>query len=293
MNKDELTNKDKVTNEDNSEIINKLYSNNDISEKHNSKIEYSEINKLKDDDESESKKFIKEMHELADKNESKNNVIVLGLGLVIASIIVFSIFMNTSFMKPKTDVAANEPVKKVTNEPVKKVTNEPVKKTTVDSSPTKNATLKPIETSDKIDKYLSVAANRTSVLKKSVALNKGSRKALTTALLSEILRSNSIAIPKTTSSINQLKTDLIAMGWKKNTDFTKLKKGDICFTIDMPEKPGAPSHAFIFMSWVKNGKTDYANICDGQVEEFNNILHKRNLSVSTPQKDKFSFFLRK
>ena len=108
MNKD----KDKITNKENSEIINKLYSNNNISEKHNSKIEYSGMTKLKDDGESE--KYIKEMHELADKNEFKNNVVVLGLGIVIVSVIIFSILMNTSFMKPKTDVADNKVVTKNT-----------------------------------------------------------------------------------------------------------------------------------------------------------------------------------
>ncbi len=61
----------------------------------------------------------------------------------------------------------------------------------------------------------------------------------------------------------------------------------------MPERPGVPSHAYVFMGWVEDGKTDYANICDGQVEEFGNILHKRNVSIATTQKDKFSFFLKK
>jgi hypothetical protein len=61
----------------------------------------------------------------------------------------------------------------------------------------------------------------------------------------------------------------------------------------MPDSPGTPSHAYIFMGWVEDGKTDYANICDGQVEEFGNILHNRNVSIATAQKDKFSFFLKK
>ena len=47
-----------------------------------------------------------------------------------------------------------------------------------------------------------------------------------------------IAIPTNTSTVKQLVTDLTSMDWKKNTDFTKLEKGDICFTTDIPEKPG-------------------------------------------------------
>jgi len=61
----------------------------------------------------------------------------------------------------------------------------------------------------------------------------------------------------------------------------------------MPDKPGVPSHVYVFMGWVEDGKTDYAYVCDGQVEEYGTILHKRNISIATAQKDKFSFFLRK
>ena len=83
------------------------------------------------------------------------------------------------------------------------------------------------------------------------------------------------------------------MDWKKDTDLSQLEKGDLCFTTDMPKKVGVPSHAYVFMGWVEDGKTDCAYVCDGQIEEYGNILHKRNISISTEQKDKFSFFLRK
>lgn len=276
-------NNDKISNKENSEIINKLYSNNSVSEKPNSKIEHNGITKLRDDGESE--KYIKEMHELADKNELKNNVVVLGLGIVIISVIMFSILMNTSFMKPKTDLAESGVIPK----------------NTVDISSTENSALKPVETSqdasektsNKIFEYLNVEANRTSALKNAVDLNKGSKKGVTVYLLSEILRSNNIAIPTNTSNVEQLMNGLTSLGWEKNSDFTKLEKGDICFTTDMPEKPGVPSHTYIFMGWVEDGKTDYAFVCDGQVEEYGDTLHKRNISIPTSEKDKFSFFLRK
>ena len=278
MNKDDLKNEE---NKDNSEIINDLYSNKDTSENYNSKTEYDSSTKLKND--AESDKYIKEMHELADKNELKNNVVVLGLGIVIVSIIIFSILMNTSLMKPKADVAVSKSV---------------VKNSNASSSPkpvihTKANTNKPIVAPINIYEYLNIEANRTDLLKKAVALNHGSKKGLNVYLLSEILRANTYAIPAKTTTVKQLMVALTSMGWKKNRNFTQLQKGDICFTTDMPGKVGSPSHAYVFMSWVKEGKTDYANICDGQVEEFGSILHKRNLSITTTTKDKFSFFLRK
>ncbi|MGH4122423.1 MAG: hypothetical protein ACREV6_05785 [Clostridium sp.] len=258
--------KNNQTEKETSESINSLYSNNNL-EKHKTKS--SEPTQLKDH--AEGQKYIKEMHELADKNEFKNNAIVLGLFIVIAAIIVFSILMNTSFMKPKTDVVAKKTVTK----------------STVDSD------VKTVTSQKKIYDYLDVEANRTSMLKKAVGLNKGSKTGVTVYLLSEILRSNDIAIPVDTSTVKQLATDLTSMGFKKNTDVTKLEKGDICFTTDVANKPGVPSHAYVFMGWVANDKTDYGNICDGQVQEYNNILHKRNISILVDEKDKFSFFLRK
>jgi len=261
--------KDNETNKENSDIINTLYSTNKASEKQSSKTEYNEKNKLNHT--GESQKYIKEMHDLADKNEFKNNIIVLVLFIVIISIIVFSILMNTSFMKPKTNIPPNKIVTKSSTE----------------------STIKPILSQQKIYGYLNVEENRTSVLKKAMELNKGSKTGVTVYLLSEILRSNGFAITDSTSTVKQLVTDLTSMEWKKNTDFTKLEKGDICFTTDVPKKPGVPSHTYVFMGWVEDGKTDYANIIDGQVQEYGNILHKRNISISVSEKDKFSFFLRK
>ena len=280
MDNNKLIDKDK---NENSEIINKLYSNNNISEKYSSKTEYNASPRIKDEKESE--RYIKEMHELADRNELKNNAIVICLGLFIVSIVVFSLFMNSSFMKTKAEVAQNGEVTK--NTPTEAAT----KGDAVNPSEASPEVLG--QTPNKIYEYLNIEENRTSALEKAVTLNKGSKKGVTVYLLSEILRANSYDIPDSTSSVKGLITELTTMGFVKNTDITELEKGDICFTTDMPDSPGVPSHAYIFMGWTEEGKTDYANICDGQVEEYGSILHKRNLFIATSQKDKFSFFLRK
>lgn len=258
--------KNEQSEKDTSESIKNLYSNNNLE---NHKTKPSEPTQLKSH--GESQKYIKEMHDLADKNEFKNNITVLALFIVIAGIIVFSILMNTSFMKPKVAVVPN----KVT-------TNSAV-----------DSTISPITSQEKIYAFLDVEANRTSILKSAIELNKGSKTGVTVYLLSEILRSNEVAIPKETSTVKQLLTDLTSMEWKKNTDLSKLEKGDICFTTDVAKKPGVPSQAYVFMGWTEDGKTDYANICDGQIQEYTTILHKRNISISVSGKDKFSFFLRK
>lgn len=281
MSEDKRTTEEIITN-DNSEIINKMYSTSTIPEKDNYKPEYSKVPRIKDDEESQ--KYIKEMHDLADKNEFKNNVIVLGLGVVIVSVILFSVLMNSSFMQPKAAEIAKE---------VKEV----VQQTTVDSASTESVDkvdpVEQVKPENNIYEFLGEETNKASVLKKAIDLNNGSKTGLTVYLLSEILRSNAYDVPNETYTVKGLMEKLTSLGWKKNTDFNKLEKGDICFTTDLVGKPGIPSHTYIFMGWVEDGKTDYANIVDGQIEEFGNMLHKRNISVITPQKDKFSFFLRK
>ena len=276
MDKNKLIDTDR---DENSEIINKLYSNNNISERYSSKTELSATPRIKDEKESE--RYIKEMHELADKNELRNNVIVMSLGIFIVSIVVFSLFMNSSFIKANTEVAQNGVVSKDSTTDSAEV--NPSETLSEDSSQSPN----------KIYEYLNIDENRALVLKNAIDLNKGSKKGITVYLLSEILRANSYNIPAATSSVKELVTELTTMGFEKNTDITELEKGDICFTTDMSDNPGVPSHAYIFMGWTEEGKTDYANICDGQVEEYGNILHQRNVFIATQQKDKFSFFLRK
>lgn len=200
-------NKEIIT-DDNSEIINKMYSNNNVLEKNKPKMKYSSRkSKLNDIDESE--KYIKEMHQLADKNEFKNNVIVLALGIVVVSIIIFSIFMNSSLMRPKADVS----VAPKTNKEV----SEAVKKPTVDSSSTKAASssTKPAETQNNIYEYLNVEKNRVSVLDKAVKLNNGNQTGISVYLLAEILRANTYDIPTDTSTVKGLVENLTSKGWKK------------------------------------------------------------------------------
>jgi len=253
------------------ELINNLHLDNNISEKYNSKIEYDRSPKIEDE------KYIKEMYEYADRNEFTSNVIFCGSGIAIIFVFILLILLNSPFMRPKMDVSTSNLVSKNTM-------NNPYIKTSIN---------KLVETPNKIFEYLNIEKNRTSVLKKAVELNKGSQKGVTIYLLSEILRLNSVDIPTSTFNVNQLMECLTSMHWKKDNDFNQLEKGDICFTTDVPKKLGVPSHAYVFMGWVQDGKTDYAYVCDGQIEQYGTILHKRNISIPTTKNDKFKFFLRK
>ena len=141
--------------------------------------------------------------------------------------------------------------------------------------------------------------NRIKVYNKAVELNNGTSANTCVYFLSEVLRMNGLNIDEHTCSTDQLITILKNMGWKTETDYKKLKSGDICFTTD--EKlnvRGVPTHTYIFMSWVKDGSYDYAYICDNQAKDYENkILHVRNIAkvdtVKGIQKEPFSFFIYK
>jgi hypothetical protein len=143
----------------------------------------------------------------------------------------------------------------------------------------------------KIETYLKENQNRKASLDKATALNGGSEKGLATTFIAQILRDNGYAIPENIINTQALVDQLEKDGWEKITDFNKLEKGDVAFTVKAPS--GAPSHTYIFMGWVTEGKTDNGYIVDNQVSEYNDTYHQRNISVSTPKKDKFDFFMRK
>lgn len=141
--------------------------------------------------------------------------------------------------------------------------------------------------------------NRIKAYNKAVSLNNGTSANTCVYFLSEVLRMNGLNIDEHTCSTDQLIAILKNMGWKKETDYKKLKSGDICFTTDEKLREiGVPTHTYIFMSWVKEGSYDYANICDNQAKDYDNkIFHVRNIAkvdtVKGIQKEPFSFFLYK
>lgn len=85
-----------------------------------------------------------------------------------------------------------------------------------------------------------------------MSINKGSEKGVSVIFISQLYRNNGYDIPKNTISTKGLLEDLKKKNWTKEKDYTKLQKGDICFTT--VDNAGSPSHAYIFMGWVKEGK---------------------------------------
>ncbi|MCY6353810.1 hypothetical protein [Clostridium sp. ZS2-4] len=231
----------------------------------------------------ETKKYISEMQQMEDKNEKKNKII-------FASFAVPLILIAAFMVKQLASVSINM-VKNNTNiEQSKNIVNNPQSTEDTTSSENKNAAnARALNT--KIYTYLSDKANRTASLNKAKSLNHGSDKGLSTIFIAEILRNNEYDMPKSIINTKSLVDELGKNGWKKNTDYKQLEKGDIVFTT--ASKSNSPTHVYIFMGWVEEGKTNYANICDSQISEYSDTLHKRNIDFSTPKKDKFNFFMKK
>lgn len=236
----------------------------------------------------ETKKYIKEMQEMEDKNEKKNNLIFTSLAIPLILIAAFMIKQVTSvsinLVKNSSNVQQSKNI--VSN-------SQPTEDTisTENKDAAKQASINTEALNTRVYTYLNNKANRTTSLNEAKALNHGSDKGLSTIFITEILRNNNYDISKSVINTKSLVSELEKNGWKKNTDYKKLEKGDIVFTT--ASKSNSPTHVYIFMGWVKEGKTDYANICDSQISEYSDTLHKRNIDFSTPKKDKFNFFMRK
>ncbi|MBC8060674.1 MAG: hypothetical protein H7Y18_08405 [Clostridiaceae bacterium] len=147
--------------------------------------------------------------------------------------------------------------------------------------------------------YLNSSPSRLQIYNNAIALNNGDSANTCVYFISEVLRQTGFNVPKsvcnTTELISLIKQEKLTI----IKDYTQLKPGDICFTTDSNlNANGTPSHTYVFMSWVKKGKYDFAYICDNQAKDYNNkIYHVRNISVNYKidgkDKDPFSFLVRK
>ncbi|MGH4121636.1 MAG: Ig-like domain-containing protein [Clostridium sp.] len=140
--------------------------------------------------------------------------------------------------------------------------------------------------------YLMKEENRQSVMKRAIQLHDGDLSNNCVYFASEALRRAGLnKLPQYVCNTVQLTNNLKNMGWSMGTDFSKLRPGDICFT---KAYGYGPTHAYVFMKWVKPGKYDYAYICDNQGSEYDNqIYHKRNVNFATKAKDPTTYFMYK
>jgi hypothetical protein len=130
------------------------------------------------------------------------------------------------------------------------------------------------------------------VNKSARRLNRGDRHNTCVYFASEALRRVGYRVPRNVCNTRQFVAFLSANGWKKNYNISELKPGDICFTTNTAL--GHPSHAQIFMGWVKQGSTDYAYIVDNQAYDYNgHIYHIRNIKRKFKDKDATKFFMYK
>ena len=140
--------------------------------------------------------------------------------------------------------------------------------------------------------FLTVSTNRKSVEKAARRLNRGNHHNTCVYFTSESLRRSGFMVPKSVCNTRQLVPFLKSKGWKVSYNLHELKPGDICFTTN--NVLGSPSHAHIFMGWVKSGSIDYAYIVDNQSHDYNgNTYHIRNIRRRLKDKDATRFFMYK
>jgi hypothetical protein len=141
--------------------------------------------------------------------------------------------------------------------------------------------------------------NRLNAYNRAIALNDGKSANTCVYFLSEVLRMNDEEISDNVCNTTQILDIMKNEGWKKEREYKKLKRGNICFTTDEWLNPtGVPTHTFIFMGWKEEGLYDYAYICDNQANDYDGkIYHLRNIlkldSKGGNTKEPFGFFMYK
>lgn len=237
----------------------------------------------------ECKKYIKEMEEMEEKNEKRSNLIMsvfIGVfAVLIGAIIISSVALNRKHAQNNNqEIVIDKSADSIYGDKNKDNENKGIDNDTLENMD---------EFNYKIYKYVADELNRETSLEKAASLNEGSYKGITAYFISETLRNVGLDVPEETCNIERLLNWLETSNWKRQYRFNDLEKGDICFTTGMSENPGVPTHAYIFMGWVEEGKTDYAYIADAQITEYGSSFHKRNIDFATQSKDKFQFYMRK
>lgn len=146
---------------------------------------------------------------------------------------------------------------------------------------------------------MKIKENRIKIYNAAVKLNKGDSANTCVYFISEVLRTNGEKINHGICNTSQILDIMKKNGWKKETDYKKLKPGDICFTTDEKlNKKGIPTHTYVFMGWKDENKYDYAYICDNQSKDYDNMIYHlrnvtKNIEVKGSAKEPFSFFMYK
>ncbi len=138
------------------------------------------------------------------------------------------------------------------------------------------------EISQEIYNSMKNLGNRLSVYNASVELNGGSSANTCVYFVSEVLRKNGEYVDNSICNILELLDVLKEKGWRREYDYGKLKPGDVCFTTDVNlNDDGNPTHTYIFMGWVEEGKYDYAYICDNQAKDYEGKIYHWGFDFDT------------
>lgn len=252
--------------------------------KKQSEFDYKSKYEEKLEKDAEVQKCIKEMHKMEEENEKKNNFIMIGtIGVVSVIVLCLAVKMISTPLssiknKKNSQVASQNNTTNVT------VPQQKQEKTLEQELGVANSKIYTTALGEEI---------RKNAINQSIKINENSPNGITAIYIAELLRSAGIPVPATSKNTKDLVDSLTALGWKPYTDPKQLKKGDVCFTTEMSDMAGHPSHVYIFMGWVKEGNTDTAFVCDSLIAENNNEwIHKRNIDFETENKQKMAFFMR-
>lgn len=135
--------------------------------------------------------------------------------------------------------------------------------------------------------YLLTYKNARGTQLQAIKLHGGDSSNTCVFFASESLRRTNFFIPYWVGNTQDLTSQLENNGWHKVYDMSKIRPGDVAFTMNEQNEKGRPTHTFIFIEWQSENRTAWT------IDNQNQRPHIRNMTEQDGQYGPFQYFLTK
>ncbi|WP_138207790.1 hypothetical protein [Haloimpatiens lingqiaonensis] len=247
----------------------------------------------------ECERCIKEMQDMELQRELKYNTAITAILGVFLAIFIALAASSISYNRRVSRAEKTEKQKQEQSLAIKNDSSQVKEEAKNNSSVKKDEKPKTKEVKqeekpyyEKIGTSLDKEEDRKKILQTALSLTGGKYEGINIKYMVSILNANGVKIPNDVSRTDTLVKELEKQGWKKSTNASDLRKGDIVFTLDTVGISGVPSHVYIFMGW-EDSKKENGHVVDALSAKDNVTYHKRPITVQSETTDKMQFFMRK
>lgn len=135
--------------------------------------------------------------------------------------------------------------------------------------------------------YLTTYKNARSTQLQAIKLHGGDKSNTCVFFASEALRRVNFFIPFWVGNTRDLTSQLEDRGWHRVYDMSKIRPGDIAFTMNEQNEKGVPTHTFVFIEWNMENRTAWT------IDNQNQNEHIRNMTDYDGGYGAFQYFMTK